>query len=50
MRRLISNFIASAKANREATQFQRAWSRALSEATTESHRAEINAVFSRNSF
>ena len=46
MRRLIAKVVHQAKAQHEATSYQRSWDRARAEAVSPSHRVEIDAIFS----
>jgi hypothetical protein len=48
MNRLIANLVAAAKAGRQTNRFYRDWERAAQGATSASHRAEIDAAFSRH--
>jgi hypothetical protein len=48
MPRLISHVVTAAMARRDTNRMYRDWDRALSQATSQSHRAEINAVFARH--
>jgi hypothetical protein len=48
MNRLLGKALENVKTKRDARAFERAWTRARNESPSATHRAEIDAIFSRS--